>query len=55
MRSCSSNIVQALLSDGDNASIHAAHVVENWYEKLESELQHIEWPTHIELRLGATS
>ena len=43
-------MVRALLSDGDgffqngNASIHTAHVVKNWYEEHESDLEHMEWP-----------
>ena len=43
-------MVQVLLSDGDgiiqdgNAPIHTAHVVNNWYEDYENELEHMEWP-----------
>ena len=40
-------MVQALFSDGDgiyqdnNNPMHTAHVVKNWYEKNESELEHM--------------
>ena len=43
-------MVQALFPDGDgifqadNAPIHTTHVVTNWYEEHDSELEHIEWP-----------
>ena len=43
-------MVQALFPDGngifqnDNAPIHTAHVVKNWYEEHESELEYMEWP-----------
>ena len=43
-------MVQSLFPDGegifqdDNAPIHIAHVVKNWYKEHESELEHIEWP-----------
>ena len=45
-------MIQALFSDGDsifqddNAPIHTAHMVNNFYEEHESayELEHIEWP-----------
>ena len=43
-------MVQGLFPDGDgifqddDAPIHTAHVVKNWYEEHESELRHIEWP-----------
>ena len=42
-------MVQALFPDGDGifqdetVPIHTAHVVKNWYEEHESELEHIEW------------
>ena len=41
------SMVQALFSDGDgifhddNSPIHTAHVVNNWYEEHESELEHM--------------
>ena len=44
------SIVKALFPDGDgifqddNAPMHTAHVVKNWYEEHESELEHMEWP-----------
>ena len=43
-------IVQVLFLDGhgifqdDNASMHSAHVVKNWFKQHGSELEHIEWP-----------
>ena len=43
-------MVQALFPDGDgilsddNATMPTAHAVKNWYEELESGLEHIEWP-----------
>ena len=45
------SMVQALFPDGDgifqddNAPIHAAYVVNNWYEEHGCELEHIEWPS----------
>ena len=43
------SLVQSLFLDdgifqGDNASIHTARVVNNWYDEHESELEHMEWP-----------
>ena len=43
-------MTQALISEGDgifqdaNATILSAHVVKNWYEEHDSELEHTEWP-----------
>ena len=45
MRSCSSN-GRGIIPDGDgifqddNAPMHTDHVVKNWYEEHESELEH---------------
>ena len=37
-------MVRVLFPDGDdNAPIHNAHVIKNWYEGLESELEHMKW------------
>ena len=42
-------MVQTLVSDGDgifqldNAPIHTAYVVKNWYEEYENELRHMKW------------
>ena len=30
----------------DNDPMDTAHVVRNWYEEYESELEHVEWPPH---------
>ena len=43
-------MTQTLFSYGDcifpddNFPIHTAHVVQNWYEKHQSELERMEWP-----------
>ena len=28
----------------DNTPMHTVHVVKNWYEEHESDLEHMEWP-----------
>ena len=44
-------MIQTLFPDddcifqNDNAPIHTAHVVQNWYEKDKSEQEHMEWPS----------
>ena len=35
--------VKSIFQD-DNAPIHTAHVVKNWYQEHESELEHMKWP-----------
>ena len=38
-------IVYALFFDtDDNAPIHTAHVVKNWYKEHESKIEHVDWP-----------
>ena len=48
---------QVLFSNGegifqdDNAPIHTAHVVKNWYEEHESELEHREWHHNLQISI----
>ena len=49
---------QTFFSDGDgifqddNAPIHTSHVVKNWYEGHESELEHMDWvPQSLDLNI----
>ena len=38
-------------SQNDNAPIHSAHVVKNWYEECESKLEHMEWPPRLQISI----
>ena len=50
-------MVQVIFPDGDgifkddNTQIHPAHVVENWYEEYECDLENMEWHHNLQISI----